>query len=271
MSRQHRPHGPAPMAWEADILKIRAFEMVLVLFYMEDLRRFIIGSIQASDRFSGVDRLSDGKPKTKEGKKMELARALLVSEEVISQAESEEIFGLTDYRNVIGHKVQELTVDVGAYSDLSRIDPKTFKKIVAYDYTAAKRAKKLKQKVERGMRGKFVLLLGMESLKFEAAEKTYLTEIERLKVRVNNGITKTNKLIEQTNQVIKLISSSAKDAAQPWHPRNTRENGSLTRDGGACAFQLFEAQATPLAVAYMMRISLRSANLWHKKWLSRKA
>ena len=41
MNKEHRPHGKAPTAWEADILKIRAFEMVLVLFYMEDLRRFI--------------------------------------------------------------------------------------------------------------------------------------------------------------------------------------------------------------------------------------
>ena len=45
MRKQHRPHGKAPTAWEADILKIRAFEMVLILFYMEDLRRFIMGSI----------------------------------------------------------------------------------------------------------------------------------------------------------------------------------------------------------------------------------
>ena len=37
--KPHRPHGPAPTAWEADILKIRAFEMVLVLFYLENLRQ----------------------------------------------------------------------------------------------------------------------------------------------------------------------------------------------------------------------------------------
>lgn len=72
------------------------------------------------------------------------------------------------------------------------------------------------------------------------------------------------------NQIIKSIPKSVTEAAVPYHPRNTRENGSLTRAGGECAFQLFEAQATPLAVAYMMRISLRSANLWFKKWQARK-
>ena len=48
MNKEHRPHGKAPTAWEADILKIRAFEMVLILFYMEDLRRFIMGKKPAA-------------------------------------------------------------------------------------------------------------------------------------------------------------------------------------------------------------------------------
>lgn len=270
MSRHHRPHGPAPTAWEADVLKIRAFEMVLVLFYVETLRRFILESIRASDRVSGEDRLGDGKSKANEGTKMERARALLVSEGIISQAESDEIFGLADYRNLVGHQVHELAADIGAHSDLVRLDPETFRSIPPYDYTAAKRAKEMKKKVERRMMGKFIIPIGFEALQFGAAERTYLTEIERLKVRVNNGIAKANKLTGQTNQIIKSIPKVVVDAAQPYHSRNTRENGSLTRAGGACAFQLFDAQATSLAVAYMMKISLRSAKLWFKKWQANK-
>lgn len=261
----------APTTWEADILKIRAFEMVMILFYIEDLRKFIIGSIQVTDRLHGLNRLTDGNPKTREGKKMDLARAVLVSEGVISQAESDELFELVDYRNLIGHKVQELTVDVGAYSDLSRINPKTYKPISIYDYTAAKRAKQLRLKVMKGMMGKFAMTASMSSLKFEAAEKTYLTEIERLKKRVNRGIEQTNRLIVETNRIIESIPESVKAAAQPSHPRNIRENGSLTKAGGSCAYQLYDANATPLAVAYMMRISLKSAKLWFKKWQASKS
>jgi len=252
--------------WEADILKIRAFEMVMILFYIEDLRKFIMGSIHATDELHGSNRLTDGKPKTKEGKKMDLARAVLVSEGVISQSESDELHDLVDYRNLIGHKIHELTVDVGAYSDLTPLDPKTYKPIPAYDYTAAKRAKKLRSKVMDGMMGKFIMEMSMSSLEFEAAEKTYLSEIERLKKRVNEGIERANEVIAKTNRVIESVPESVKANAQPYHPRNTRENGSLTKEGRNCAFQLFDAEATPLAVAYMMRISLRSANLWFKKW-----
>lgn len=262
--KPHRPRGPAPTAWEADILKLRAFEMVLVLFYLENLRQFIMGSIQATDRLHGVDRLSDGKAKTKDAKRFDLARALLVSEGAITQAESDELHELVDYRNLIGHRLHELTADIGAYSDLIPRDPKTRRPIPAYDYTAAKRAKKLKQKVERGMSG--VRRVSMAPLQFEAAEMTYLAEIERLKRRVNAGIKRANDEIAEVNRIIKTIPASVLSRAEPDHPQNLRENGSLTTIGGRCSFQLFDAGATPLVVAYLMRISLRSANLWSREW-----
>jgi len=268
--KPHRPHGPAPTAWEADILKIRAFEMVLVLFYLENLRQFIMGSIQATDRIHGADRLSDGKAKTKDAKKFDLARALLVSDGAITQAESDELHELVDYRNLIGHRLHELTADTGAYSDLIRRDPKTLKRIPAYDYTAAKRAKKLKEKVERGMRSGFILQLCMSPLQFEAAEKTYVAEIERLKKRVNSGIVRANGEIAEVNRIIRALPPSVMSTADPGHPQNLRDNGSLTTIGGRCAFQLFDASTTPLAVAYLMRISLRSASLWFKKWQASK-
>lgn len=271
MSKEHRPHGKAPAAWEADILKIRAFEMVLVLFYMEDLRRFIMGAIEATDQLHGVNRLSDGKPKTKEGKKLELARAVLVSDGVIDQAESDELKELVDYRNIIGHTIHDLTVDVGAYSDLTRHHPETFKPMPLYDYTAAKRAKALSEKVSKGMMKKFIMMASLDFLAFEAAEKTYIAEIERLKKRVNQGIVKANKVIAETNRIMKAIPESVMESAQPGHPRNIKENGALSKRGADCVFQLFEAHATPLAVAYLMRISHRSATHWFAKWKASKA
>lgn len=157
MSKVHRPNGNTLATWEADILKIRAYEMVVILFYLEDLRRIIMGSIETTDKLFGLNRLSHGKSKTKEGTKLELARAVLVSEGVINQAESDEFKELIDYRNIVGHTIHDLTVDVGAYSDLARSrDPKTFEPIPAYDYTAAKQAKVFSQKVHKGMMEKLI-------------------------------------------------------------------------------------------------------------------
>jgi hypothetical protein len=238
--------------------------MVLVLFYVESLRKFIVDSISLRDKLSGCDRL--GSPKAKKGKMMEIVRAILVSEEVLSQAESEELFELLNYRNLIGHQVHGLTADVGAYSYLSPLDPKTHAPKAAYDYTAAKRAKALKKKVEKGMMGTSIMSIGFDVLQFEVAEKTYLIEINRLKARVNKGIGKANREIAKTNEVIRSIPKETIDRAQPGHPRNQKESGALTEAGRSCAFALFDANATPLAVSHLMRISLRSANFWFSRW-----
>lgn len=99
------------------------------------------------------------------------------------------------------------------------------------------------------MMKKFIIMVSFDFLAFEAAEKTYIAEIERLKKRV-----------------IQAIPKSVMESAQPGHPRNIKESGTLSKRGANCVFQLFEAHATPLAVAYLMRISHRSATHWIAKW-----
>lgn len=246
---------------------------MLVLFYMEDLKRHIIDSITLSDSLDGmrVDRLSDGKPKTKEGKKMELARAALVAEGVINQAESDEIKNLVDYRNTIGHEIQHLTFDVGAYSELMRLANSDLEPVVGYDSTAAERAAELRLKVMKGMMGKFSISLNFNTLAFEAAETTYIVEIKRLKAKVEKGISQLRKFIVDTNQSIQDIPMPVLESAQPRHPNHQRANGNLTDSGKGCIFQLFDAKATPYAAAHMMRISLKTASRWFKRWQARKA
>ncbi|WP_431296458.1 hypothetical protein [Rahnella sp. PAMC 25559] len=268
--KEHRPHGRTTTSLEANVLKIRAFEMVLILFYMENLKRFILGSIQQTDKIRGENYFASGKIKTSEGKKMEIARARLVSEGVINQTESDELKKLMDYRNIIGHKVHDLTVDVGAYANLTTLHPETYKPMPAYDYTAAKRARLLREKIENGMMGNYIMRMSFSSLAFEAAEKTYLKEIKRLKVRTNKDIKNFNDIIQDTNRLIKGIPTSVMLAAQPAHPQNIKNNGNLSKHGVKCAKLLFEAKATPLAVAYMMRISFRAANRWFSRWKAAK-
>jgi hypothetical protein len=46
---EHFPRGPRLSALEKNELKKRALEMVLVLFYIEDLKQFVVESIRATD------------------------------------------------------------------------------------------------------------------------------------------------------------------------------------------------------------------------------
>lgn len=225
--------------------------MVLVLFYMEDLKQYVVGSIEFTDKYNNRNRLVPGK-------KMQSAWEVLVTEGVISQAESDELQKLVDYRNTIGHKLYRLTADIGAYDDMSDVP--------AYDYTAAKRAAALHKKVTNGMTRGFILPVGISDMAFEAAERTYLAEIQRLKKKVNKGIAKFNEVIASVNEVITRIPSSVLDSAWPSDPRNIRENGTLSAHGVSCIFQLYDANATPLAAAYLMGISSRAATRWFNIW-----
>jgi hypothetical protein len=110
--REYHPRGRQLPALERNILKYRAFEMVLVLFRIEHLKNFVLNSVRAT--YPG--RFPPGAKNVYRS-----AWTVLVADGVITQAESSEIQHLVDYRNAIAHNIHHLT------SDLSR-DP------VAEDY-----------------------------------------------------------------------------------------------------------------------------------------
>lgn len=231
---------------------------------MEDLKQFIIQSLESSLRFTSTA------PALPKKGQMEAARRILVAEGCISQADSDQILRLVDYRNTIAHKIHSLTCDIGAYSELGDFDPKTFQPIRKYDYSAAKSAAQLRRKVSDGMSKKFSLILTFNGLRFEAAERIYLAEIKRLKKNINKGIEQLNQTMAETKAVINAIPKNVFDNAQPAHPRNIRMNGTLSEIGISCIFQLPDSGATPLAISYLMRISHRAANNWYRKWGSSK-
>ncbi|UQP02912.1 hypothetical protein L0Z36_26205 [Burkholderia multivorans] len=267
--KSHRPEGPLPSALEANELKLRAFEMILIIFYLEDLRRFILGAIRGTDAiFQREDRLkqkdANGKEKAPSASKiMRMATKVLVDEGVISESDKKELIALIDYRNTIGHGPHQLTVDVGSYSDLAKIgkNPKS------YDHTILGRVQKMRDKIHREIAKKFTMPLNFDCLMFEAAEKSYLLEIKRLKKKISKQFKQYKEQIDATNQVIESIPKDVLAEAQPYHPMHYKKNGTLTDSGINCVNQLFGAGATPLAVAHLMKISLKSSKKWHRKFL----
>ena len=122
----HRPYGLTPTTLEANILKLRGYEMLLILAYVEDLRKFVINSVRMTERrratskeliqtvnLSTEESKTSAKPPRNKGKVVEKVRKTLVDEGVITQAESDEFFDLINYRNYIGHDMRRLTGDVG--------------------------------------------------------------------------------------------------------------------------------------------------------------
>ena len=111
--QEHFPRGNRLAAIEKNELKRRAFEMVLMLFYIEDLKEFVVSSIRASD-----SRHTDpAKHRLPEGTKNLYTRAwkVLVAKNVLTEDEASELEGLIDYRNLVAHQTQSLTGDVGRF------------------------------------------------------------------------------------------------------------------------------------------------------------
>ncbi|QKO37441.1 hypothetical protein F0335_02195 [Serratia marcescens] len=264
---RHRPHGRTVTTLESDVLKLRALEMVLVIFYVENLKDFIISSVKVTKR---LRKILDSKKSTtsdKEQISFKEAHELLILEGVITQEESLQLREMIDYRNTIGHEIHRITIDVGAYSHLAKYDLPNGRKIAKYNYSAVQHVQDLRNKVERKMMEKsFCFELSFDTLAFNAAEKTYLKEIKRLKKKVNDGIDRLNVTIEATNKIIKNIPRNVMDAIQPGHPKNTKMNGTFSQEGIKGMFMLYDSKATPLAAAYIMRISYRTASKWYKKW-----
>src|ERR1700712_5724910 len=97
-------------ALEAAVIHQRALQIVLALFYAEDLKRMVLALIQNGDR------IGHKPPRVPPGTKNPVDKALaaLVLDGAITAAEKTEIVELIDYRNNIGHQVHNLLADVAA-------------------------------------------------------------------------------------------------------------------------------------------------------------
>src|SRR5262249_60171051 len=101
-TKMHHPRGRALPALERNILKYRALEMVIILFTAEDLKNFVVEAAQHA--YNSRD--PSGRGCIPEGAKNPYKKAcdVLVSDDILSYVESDEIRRLVNYRNDIAHR-----------------------------------------------------------------------------------------------------------------------------------------------------------------------
>lgn len=168
-------------ALERNILKLRALQMSLVLFHVEHLKRFVIGSLQATDTVLGTNRFPDGK------KPLERAWAIVVEEGILTAEESEQIQELIDYRNDIAHKFHVMTVDLSNEKFAQdRVRVQGFR----YDYFALNRVRRISKKVTEGFQSKFVMLAGLDHAMFADQEHALDHELKLLSRRIDKQYAK---------------------------------------------------------------------------------
>jgi hypothetical protein len=277
----HHPQGSRLPALERNILKYRTFEMVMILFHVENLKAFLLNSLRVTDEFRDKDkrRIPDGTKKL-----YEKAWSALVNDGILTQTESDEVQRLVDYRNDIGHRIHLLTCDLSR-SPAAESYLRWGGKAVKYDYDVLKRLKYFREKIMRGIQSKYITSASPDYMLFEAAEKTYQYELRRLVRKVTRQIAIRQDETQNLSSELSLNDAELLGELDPHHdinapteglrtvsllnhPSNKAANGTLTKHGADICYWLFDHNKSPLAVAYLMRISYRSAlnrrRLWEK-------
>lgn len=253
------PEGRQLPALERNILKYRALEMVLFLYYAEELKRFVVRSLESTRRLIPPKK---GEPVLERGgKKLEKAWKILVRDGVLSESEVVDLRSLVDYRNMIAHRVHELTFDI------SRDEAAQSHRRFAgsrYDYEALGRLRAYYDQLGSSFGPRYVVMLSLSPLLFEATVSVFDKELSRLRTRIDRQIAR------RTASMQELSKELAREEVV-WRVRHREgllktEFGRLTRHGTNYCEELFRRGRSALSVAYLLGISRRSVERRYKRW-----
>lgn len=261
------PLGAELPALEKNILKYRAMEMLLVLFYAEELKRDVLDRIQATDRLAIS--LSTGKQeRVPRGVKNPVDRALnaLVADGAVTRRQKEEIVRLIDYRNVVAHQMHNILADVSP-DRIAREYTYYLPEIPKYDYTAVKRLQYYRGLFDDLYRTHhYATTLTYDQILFGAAEKTFLGEMKRLRRVISRQIAKRSSYVRRLKDEMSLSGTGLKGGNDPRHPLMCYDDKRLTKRGTEVCFRLFDCGKSPMAVAHLMGLSLRATRKRRREW-----
>ena len=125
--------------------------------------------------------------------------------QLIDKEEGIEIRGLVDYRNVIAHQVQKVVSDVGGGAfvrELGGLDSHEPR----YIYGAVDRLRHFIDLLDSRIRkAGLTTVIGVDLLEFQAAEKTYELELERLRNTIDRQYGKRKQTIRELNDELRKV------------------------------------------------------------------
>lgn len=265
------PLGTRLPALEQNILKLRAMQMVLIMFYAEDLKRRILDVIQTTDRImESLQPDSSRQERILRGTKNPVSKALdaLIADRAITADEKTEIVSLIDYRNIIGHRLHELVADLNPNRYARELSEFRSDRIKEFNYGAVERLQHFHRRLGDLYRTHhYVTTISMDGLMFEGAERTFLSEIKKLERKIRRLHIVRKQEIEAINAELSLASTEFdSDDRYPTHPLHKYDNGRLTLRGVEVCYRLYDSGRSLSAVAHLMKMSLRAARHRRKLW-----
>lgn len=263
------PRGSRLPALEQNILRYRAMEMVLALFYAEDLRRAIIGYVRNTDQIKaalGIKNRSHERVPAGTKKPLQKALSVLVADRALSKNEQVEIERLINFRNNIAHHLEELNADISPSKFATSYVQFRGASRPKYDYTAVERLQFYRQLLAERTRSKYVREISMAPLLFDAAERALKRGLRRLRQTIERQFAARDLECARLGTELSLDGTGLMGDLQPNHPYNKYEFANLTERGIEICYRLFDLGRSPMAVAHLMRISLRATVKRRKMW-----
>jgi hypothetical protein len=210
-----------------------------------------------------------------QGRKLKAAFAYAITIGIFTETEAAELKTLLDYRNDIAHRIHLVMSDVSrnywAIDHVAYTAP-------AYKGDALDRLREYRQSLWERARGHLLLTLSMDSVLFEFAEHAFEHDLKRLDQLIAKQIERERERYEAINVELDLCGTELVDDLSPRFPANHRPShsygddyipatGHLTRRGVEICYRLFDLGKSPMAVAYLMGMTLRSAERRHQSWV----
>lgn len=260
------PMGARAPALERCFIRHRALEMLLIVFHAEELKRDVMASVAAQQRWRREPPI-EGATVSGEGKRQKRAFDYLVKDGVLSEAERRHMIDLIGRRNGIAHHLEQVTADL-------TIDPWAREWIEymperhAYDYGALKQLREARRLLMDRMHAKnYMIEINMRGILFETTERVLTADIKALENRIRRLIRKRRDDIARLNPELSLEGTELVDTLHPRWPENRYgERQRLTPRGVETCYRLFDFGKSPLAVAHLMKISLSAARRRRQLW-----
>lgn len=309
-SRYNDPRGGRPSALERNVLRYRATEATLYLYYADEVRTFLLTDIYsaavrqpnkcvwetpAEQRLQAVFArlLSNAEAEKKvdredvdalrhafehdrqQGKKLKIAIAFAIKDGLLTENEGAELKGLLDYRNDIAHRIHFVMSDISRnYWTISHL------RFAAPTYKgdALDRMRSYRRSLRGRACGQIIKEFSMNDMLFELVEQSLESDLDRLERIIRKQIDQERGRFKKINAELDLRGTELVGDLSPRHPSNHRscynycdeytpETGHLTKRGVEICYRLFDLGKSPMAVAYLMGMTLRSAERRRRSWI----
>lgn len=295
-SRYDDPRGGRPAALELNILRYRAAEGALYLFYTEEVRSFMLDNVypQAVKDPAAQPLMDAERAKTlsvedaqalrrrfaqmrAQGKKLKTAFAHAIKIGMFTEAEADELTELLEYRNEIAHRIHLVMLDVSR--DYFAADYLSFT-APTYKHDALDRLRAYSGSLWQRTRAlRLTYSVGIDAMSFEFAQRAYESELLRLDRRIQAQIGRGRARAKAISAELDLRGTELVGDLAPRFPANHRPDrvygddyvpasGHLTKRGVEICYRLYDLGKSPIAVAYLMGMTLRSAERRRRGWIN---